>query len=150
MGNTLALASLTTNAGGSTAINGGAVTTVGAQAYADSVTLGAATTLTTSNANITFSASLNTNANPFTIVAAKPSDDAGLVNIQVPINGRATSNISVLNIGETAAGNTSESSAEDSTEECKSSVNPSSNSPGASVMFNFGISLPAGVKAACI
>src|SRR5260221_11188393 len=46
VGNTAALASLTTNAGGTTAINGGVVTTTGAQAYGDAVTLGAATTIT--------------------------------------------------------------------------------------------------------
>jgi hypothetical protein len=45
VGGTTALASLTTNAGGTTAINGGLVTTSGAQSYNDVVTLGAATTL---------------------------------------------------------------------------------------------------------
>ena len=42
----VSVASLTTNAGGTTAINGGSVTTTGAQSYGDAVTLGAATTLT--------------------------------------------------------------------------------------------------------
>src|SRR5205807_2475702 len=46
VGNTTALTSLTTNAGGITAINGGAVTTTGAQTYNDVVTLGAATVIT--------------------------------------------------------------------------------------------------------
>src|SRR5207253_1108477 len=41
------LASLTTDAAGSTAINGGSVTTTGAQTYRDAVTLRAAATLTT-------------------------------------------------------------------------------------------------------
>jgi len=89
-------------------------------------------------------------SNPFTIIAAKPSDDAGLGSVQVATNGRSTSNVAVLNVGETAAGNTTESGSEDSAAECKSSVNPSTNNPGASVMFNFGIKLPAGVKPACI
>ena len=40
------LTSLTTNAGGTTALNGGTVTTTGAQTYNDAVTLGADTTLT--------------------------------------------------------------------------------------------------------
>jgi hypothetical protein len=40
------LSSLTTNAGGSTLINGGSVRTTGAQTYGDAVTLGADTTLT--------------------------------------------------------------------------------------------------------
>src|SRR6185295_13563020 len=48
VGTTTALVSLTTDAGaGPTAINGGAVTTTGAQTYNDNVTLGADTTLTT-------------------------------------------------------------------------------------------------------
>jgi hypothetical protein len=46
VGNTTPLASLTTNAGGTTLINGGAVTTTGAQTYNDAVTLGASATLT--------------------------------------------------------------------------------------------------------
>src|SRR5207253_8677061 len=46
VGNSTALTSLTTNAGGTTAINGGAVTTTAAQTYGDNVTLGAATILT--------------------------------------------------------------------------------------------------------
>jgi len=41
-----ALTSLTTNAGGTTAINGGAITTTGAQSYGDNVTLGSSATLT--------------------------------------------------------------------------------------------------------
>lgn len=54
VGNTLALTSLTTNATGATTINGGAVTTTGVQTYNDNVTLGAATTLATTNSNVTF------------------------------------------------------------------------------------------------
>ena len=46
VGGATALISMTTNAGGTTAINGGAVTTSGAQTYNDVVTLGANTTLT--------------------------------------------------------------------------------------------------------
>src|SRR4029077_20259187 len=45
VGGTTALASLTTDAPGTTALNGGAVTTTGAQSYNDPVTLGAATVL---------------------------------------------------------------------------------------------------------
>ncbi len=40
IGNTLALASLTTNTGGNTLINGGSVTTTGAQTYGDAVSTG--------------------------------------------------------------------------------------------------------------
>jgi filamentous hemagglutinin family protein len=48
VGNSLALASLTTNAGGSTAINTTTVNTTGAQTYNDAVTLGADAVLTSS------------------------------------------------------------------------------------------------------
>ncbi|TSA15100.1 MAG: S-layer family protein, partial [Betaproteobacteria bacterium] len=47
VGGTTALTSVTTNAAGTTAINGGTVTTTGAQTYNDAVTFGANTTLTT-------------------------------------------------------------------------------------------------------
>jgi len=57
VGNSLALASLATNAGGSTAINGGSVVTSGAQNYGDAVTLGANTSLTANG--ITFGSTLN-------------------------------------------------------------------------------------------
>ncbi len=46
VGGATPLTSLTTNAGGTTAINGGSVRTMGAQTYNDAVTLGAATTIT--------------------------------------------------------------------------------------------------------
>ncbi|QGN55300.1 hypothetical protein [Novosphingobium sp. Gsoil 351] len=46
MGGAVSIASLTTDAGGGTAINGGSVTTSGAQSYGDTVSLGTATTLT--------------------------------------------------------------------------------------------------------
>jgi hypothetical protein len=57
VGGTTALASLTTDAGGSTAINGGSVTTTGAQAYHDAVTLGGTTHLT--GTAITFDSTVN-------------------------------------------------------------------------------------------
>ena len=60
VGGGTALITLTTDAGGATAINGGAVTTTGAQTYNDDVTLGAATTLTAGGtSDITFAATLN-------------------------------------------------------------------------------------------
>ncbi|NBR07360.1 MAG: hypothetical protein EBT92_16570, partial [Planctomycetes bacterium] len=54
-----ALTSLIANSGGTTAINGGAITTTGAQTYNDAVTLGANTILTTSTGNIAFGSTLN-------------------------------------------------------------------------------------------
>src|SRR5262249_14183037 len=56
----LALASLTTDAAGTTAINGGGVTTTGNQTYNDPVTLGADAVLTTTaGGNVTFNSTLN-------------------------------------------------------------------------------------------
>jgi len=59
VGGGTALTSLTTNAGGTTAINGGAVTTTGAQSYGDAVTLNANTTLITTNSAVAFASILN-------------------------------------------------------------------------------------------
>ncbi len=60
VGTGTALTSVTTDTGGSTQINGGAVTTTGAQNYGDAVTLGAATTLTsTGNNTIRFRSTLD-------------------------------------------------------------------------------------------
>jgi trimeric autotransporter adhesin len=67
IGNTLALTSLTTNAGGTTAINGGSISTTGAQTYGNSVTLGATTNLTTNNSAIAFGNSINANGNVLTM-----------------------------------------------------------------------------------
>jgi len=60
VGSASALASLTTDALGSTAVNGGAVTTTGGQTYGDKVTLGAGTTLvSTSSGAIQFADTIN-------------------------------------------------------------------------------------------
>ena len=60
IGATTALSSLTTAAGGTTAINGGQIKTSGAQTYNGPLTLGAATTLTsTGSGNITFGSSID-------------------------------------------------------------------------------------------
>ncbi len=58
VGNTGILASLTTNAAGSTAINGGSIHTSGAQTYNDAVTLDGNTVLTTAS-NVIFKSTLN-------------------------------------------------------------------------------------------
>ena len=57
VGGTTPLTSLTTNAGGKTKINGGAVTTTGAQTYGDAVVLGMDTTLAASK--VTFDTTLD-------------------------------------------------------------------------------------------
>ena len=60
VGGTTALASLTTDSEGSVEINGGSVRTVGAQSYGDAVTLGADTTLSSTNSGtIGFSGTLD-------------------------------------------------------------------------------------------
>jgi hypothetical protein len=58
VGGGTALASLVTNAGGSTAIDGGVITTTGVQTYADAVTLGASSVLTAGD-DIDFKQSIN-------------------------------------------------------------------------------------------
>lgn len=69
IGNTNALSTLTTNATGSTVINGGSVRTTGEQTYNDAVTLGAATTFTTTNSNVNFASSINANSNNVVVAA---------------------------------------------------------------------------------
>src|SRR5262249_39287419 len=60
VGGTTALTSVTTDAAGSTAINGAGVTTTGAQTYNDQVTLGADATLTsTGSGNISLASVLD-------------------------------------------------------------------------------------------
>ncbi len=69
VGNTSALSAITTDATGATIVNGGSVSTTGAQAYSDAVTLGAATTFTTTNSNINFASSINANGNNVLVAA---------------------------------------------------------------------------------
>jgi hypothetical protein len=63
------LAGLTTNVGGTTAVNGGSVTTTGAggQAYNDNVTLGANTTLDAGTGPITFNGTLESPGTAYTL-----------------------------------------------------------------------------------
>ena len=53
LGGAINVATLTTDAGGSTAINGGSVTTSGAQSYNDTLSLGASAVFTSNAGNIT-------------------------------------------------------------------------------------------------
>src|SRR5262249_35923893 len=60
VGGTTALSFLTTDAGGGTLLNGGSVRTTGAQTYNDPVTLGGATTLTsTGGGSIAFTSTVD-------------------------------------------------------------------------------------------
>ena len=85
-----ALASLSTNASGTTKINGGAITTTGNQTFNDNVALGAATQFTTtSSGTITFNGSVSTSGNTVTfnangsgdVVANTSTNDFGTVEI---------------------------------------------------------------------
>ncbi|HSC07494.1 MAG TPA: MBG domain-containing protein [Steroidobacteraceae bacterium] len=68
VGGATPIASLTTNAGGTTAINGGTVTTTGAQTYNDPTTLGGATTLrTTAGGAISANAAVTATAGTLTL-----------------------------------------------------------------------------------
>ncbi len=76
VGATTALASVTTNAGGTTFLNGGSVQTTGDQTWGDHVSLGANTTLT--GAVVTFNGTVSGNAHSLAITGdAVFGDDAG-------------------------------------------------------------------------
>jgi hypothetical protein len=59
VGNTTALSSITTNAGGTLVMNGGSVTTTGTQTYGEAITLGANTTLDAGSADVTLNSSID-------------------------------------------------------------------------------------------
>jgi|GEM_PF-1400691 len=114
VGGGTALTSITTDAGGTLAINGGSVKTVGNQTYGDtSVTLGTALTLTTTNnGSITFTGAVNAvghlvtfNANGTGSVEAKNTgNDFGTVTI----TGAATqiTDTNALTVSLTTTGST--------------------------------------------
>ncbi|MCU0805355.1 MAG: YDG domain-containing protein, partial [Burkholderiales bacterium] len=79
VGATNALASVTTDAAGATAINGGSVRTTGAQTYNDNLSLGAATTLTTTaGGNVTAVGAVNAGGNALNL--ATGAGNATLTN----------------------------------------------------------------------
>ncbi len=85
-----ALTSLTTNADGTLLINGGAVTTTGAQSYAESVTLGASATLTATNINLT-GTTVNLAAHTLTVnVTGTTSSITGMVSGNGGLNKNGT------------------------------------------------------------
>jgi len=90
VGGTTPLASVTTDAAGTTQINGGAVTTTGFQTYNDPVTIGANTILnSTAAGNITFAQTLN---GPFTLAVntAGVTTFGGVVGGITPLNSITT------------------------------------------------------------
>ena len=76
VGGTTALTSLTTNAVGTTAINGGSITTSGNQTYNDNVTMTQATTLTSSGGAVTFGGNATN-----TLAGAAMTIDAPTINL---------------------------------------------------------------------
>ncbi len=85
VGGTDALSTLTTNAGGTTALNGGPVTTTGAQTYNDAVTLGAGTTLTsTASGNITLGSTVD-GAQSLAVNTAGATTFGGIVGGTTPL-----------------------------------------------------------------
>ncbi|MCP4171520.1 MAG: hypothetical protein GY758_12185 [Fuerstiella sp.] len=72
VGGTTALSSLTTDAGGTLAINGGGVSTTGGQTYNDAVTLGATTSL--SGVGLAFSSTIDTGGHGLTLDSTTAGD----------------------------------------------------------------------------
>ena len=104
-GGAVDVASVTTNAGGTTAINGGSVITTGNQIYNDAVALGAPTALTASAGNISLGSTLDLNGNDLTLTAVD-------IDITGPVtDGQGTSDVTIqpvsalvgINIGFTDA-----------------------------------------------
>jgi hypothetical protein len=80
VGGATALASLTTNAGGATAINGGSVRTTGNQSYGDAVTLsGPATTIDSGAGNTTFNSTVDGLATGLTVNSTGNATFSGAV-----------------------------------------------------------------------
>ena len=75
------LSSVTTDAAGTTAINGGSVVTTGAQTYHDAVTLGAATALTSAGSGaITFDSTVNNNGFGLTVTTGGTALFSGAIS----------------------------------------------------------------------
>jgi filamentous hemagglutinin family protein len=87
VGATTALTSVTTDAGGTTAINGGSIRTTAAQTYNDPITLGADTTLT--GVNVRFAGTLN-GAHALTVNDSGTTTFAGLVGGTTPLTSITT------------------------------------------------------------
>lgn len=77
---------------------------------------------------------------------SSPRDAAGLGSL-ITLNDRAIQSLLVLNLSATSAGDTATS--EDATEACTSNTEKF-NHPNTSILFNFGMKLPKGVKQDCI
>src|SRR6056300_818469 len=112
VGNTTALTTLTTNASGTTYINGGAITTSSTQTYGDAVVLGADTTLTTTDSNITFSSTIDSDSTSRDLTLTLGSGSASITGIvgttslaDITLNSSATFNAAITATNLTIAGN---------------------------------------------
>ena len=104
VGGIVPLSSLTTNVGGATAINGGTVSTAGAQTYNDVVTLGANTTL--SGVGITFGNTIN-GAKTLLVNDSGATTFGGIVGGTTPLTSLTTDAAGTSNsIGVTTTGAT--------------------------------------------
>jgi trimeric autotransporter adhesin len=93
---------------------------------------------------------INYIGNTFAILApanGSPRDTAGLGSL-LALNDRPLQGLSILNVAAPAAG--SDPDVENSVEACEANTNPKLNNPNNSIIFNFGIKLPKGVKPVCI
>lgn len=90
VGGTTALASLTTNAGGTTALNGGSVSTSGNQTYNDPVTMSQATTLTSTGGTVTAGGNVTN-----TVAGAGITVDAPTINLTAGATVATTGNGSI-------------------------------------------------------
>ncbi|WP_201492785.1 filamentous hemagglutinin N-terminal domain-containing protein, partial [Rubrivivax sp. A210] len=81
VGNTHSLAALATDAGGSTALNGGSVTTSGTQAYGDAVVLGADTTL--AGVGVTLASTVKSDGTPRSLLV----NDSGTTTLGGAVGG---------------------------------------------------------------
>lgn len=106
---TFGFSSFTTNAGGTTFINGGSVTTLGSQTYNNAVSLGADTTLTTSNANtnLAFTNVVNANGNDLTMNIVRDITANNLSNDFATVLVNAGRNVSLRDANAMDFGNSS-------------------------------------------
>ncbi len=76
-----------------------------------------------------------------------PRDAAGLGSL-LALNDNPAQNMTILNVAAPAAG--FETGVEDPTKACETNQDSKVNNPNTSIIFNFGIKLPNGLKPACI
>jgi hypothetical protein len=86
VGGTTPLVSVTTDAAGTAVLNGGSVTTSGAQTYNDPVTLGAGTTLSAGTATVKFNNSVAAGGNALTVRA----DGIDFLGVAGSVTGTST------------------------------------------------------------